>query len=384
MHMRKPRVIVVGAGPAGGACSLSLARTGAFEVLVLDKSQYPRVKVCGSGLSPHALDVLVKLGLRERFAPQHGVIDTMLVRGPEGGEQSLHAGIEAWVVPRVELDHGIVRAAVEHGAELREGTKVLELLRDPSGQVRGVKAESGDIEADLVICADGSPSRFSRDEQPKTTIRTIMGWWRGTPYNGRTAHMVWDRRLSGYYAWMFPEPGEVVNIGLTIPESAPEAGRLKALFQELLDEHWGDGLRDAEQVGKWMGHPAVITNRVGPVAEAHAMWVGEAARLVSPGTVEGIGFALESGCIAADVVTRHFQGERGLSMLATASYRARLAASMLPKFWAGEALARGVQVPQVRQMADRLVHSPIGAWIDRTISTVLGDNRREVAARQAS
>ena len=101
--------------------------------------------------------------------------------------------------------------------------------------------------------------------------------------------MVWDRRLAGYYAWMFPEPGDVVNIGLTIPEHAPEGARLKELFQELLDEHWGLGLRDAEAVGKWMGHPAVITHRIGPVAEAHALWIGEAARLVSPGTVEGIG-----------------------------------------------------------------------------------------------
>src|SRR5690606_1678677 len=150
--MRKPKVIVVGAGPSGGACSLSLARTGAFEVLVVDKSHYPRVKVCGSGLSPHALDVLDRLDMRSRFAPQHGVIDTLLVRGPSGGGQRLQAGIEAWVVPRVELDHGIVRAAVEHGAELRESVKVLELLRDPAGEVRGVKTDSGEFEADLVIC----------------------------------------------------------------------------------------------------------------------------------------------------------------------------------------------------------------------------------------
>jgi geranylgeranyl reductase family protein len=383
--MRKPKVIVVGAGPSGGAFSLSLARTGAFEVLVLDKSHYPRVKVCGSGLSPHALDVLDRLGMRSRFAPQHGVIDTLLVRGPSGGEQRLQAGIEAWVVPRVELDHGIVRAAVEHGAELRERVKVLELLRDPAGEVRGVKTDSGEFEADLVVCADGSPSRFSRDEQPKTTIRTIMGWWRGTPWSGRTAHMFWDRRLAGYYAWMFPEPGDVVNIGLTIPEAAPEASRLKALFQELLDEHWGVGLRDAEQVGKWMGHPAVITNRIGPVAESRAVWVGEAARLVSPGTVEGIGFALESGSIAAEVVARHFSHERGLPGLASAAYRARLAARMLPKFWAGEAFARGVKVPQLRRLAENFVSGSAGAWLNRTISAVLGDNRREVEqARRAS
>lgn len=378
--MRKPKIIVVGAGPSGGACALTLARTGNYEVQVLDKSHYPRVKVCGSGLSPHSLEMLDRLAIRERFTPKHGVIDTLLVRGPDGDQRRLHAGIEAWVVPRVELDHGILRAAVEHGAEFRENVKVLELLRGADGEVRGVKTEEGELEADLVVCADGSPSRFSRDEHEKTTIRTLVGWYRGTPYNGRTAHMFWDRRLAGYYAWMFPEPDGVVNIGLTIPESAPDVHRLKELFQDLLDEYWGEGLRDAELVGKWMGHPAVVSNRIGPVAEPRAMWVGEAARLVSPGTVEGIAFALESGIVAAGVITHGFGLADGLSTLSCAEYRTRLAASMLPKFWAGEALARGVQIPRLRQLIEKIAEGPAAAWLDRTLQAVLGDNRDEADA----
>lgn len=375
--MRRPKVIVVGGGPSGGACALSLAQTGRYEVLVLDKSRYPRVKVCGSGLSPHALKMLDRLGVRSRFATRHGVIDMAIARGPEGGEIRLQSGVQAWVVPRVELDSGIVRAACELGAELREDTKVLELLRDLRGRVVGVKTEGGELEADLVICADGSPSRFSRDTTPKRTIRTLMGWWRGTPWAGTAAHMVWDRRLAGYYAWMFPEIGDVVNIGLTIPEGAAEAGRLKGLFQELLDEHWGEGLKDAEPLGKWMGHPAVITTRVGPIAESHAVWVGEAARMVCPGTVEGIGFALETGIVAADVVGRAFTPARGLSALAIAGYRARLAASVLPKFVGGEAFVRAIQVPRLRNFAEQLVRGPAMAWLERTVRAMLGDNRGE-------
>lgn len=373
--MRKPKVVIVGGGPSGGACALALAHTGRFEVLVLDKSVYPRVKVCGSGLSPHALRMLGRLGVRDRFAPRHGVIDTMVVQGPEGGSLRLSAGIEAWVVPRVALDHGVLQAAIERGAELREGTKVVGLLRDASDVTCGVRTDGGDLEADLVVCADGSPSRFSRDERPKTTIRTLMGWWRGTPWNGRDAHMIWDRRLGGYYAWMFPEPGGLVNIGLTIPEAAPAASRLKELFQDLLDEHWGEGLRHAEQVGKWMGHPAVITTSIGPVAERRTVWVGEAARLVSPGSVEGIGFALESGITAGEFIDRHFDRGRGLSPLACAGYRAQTAANVLAKFWIGEALTRAARSSRVRGYSERFVRGPAGVWLNRTISAVLGETR---------
>jgi flavin-dependent dehydrogenase len=373
--MRKPKVIVVGAGPSGGACALALAHTGRFDVLVLDKSVYPRVKVCGSGLSPHALRMLDRLGVRERFAAHHGVIDTMVVTGPEGGSQRLTAGIEAWVVPRVELDHGVVRAATGLGGEFREGTKVLGLLRDARGVTTGVKTEGGELEADLVVCCDGSPSRFSRDERPKTTIRTLMGWWRETPWDGRDAHMVWDRKLDGYYAWMFPEPDGVVNIGLTIPEAAPQAGRLKDLFQDILDQYWGEGLKNAEPVGKWMGHPAVVSTTVGTIAETRTVWAGEAARLVSPGTVEGISFALESGITAADFIDRHFDVRRGLSPLACAGYRAQTAANVLAKFWVGEGLARAARSPRLRRLGERIVTGRAGAWINRTISAVLGENQ---------
>src|SRR5690606_23138212 len=136
-------------------------------------------------------------------------------------------------------DHGIASEAVRHGAQFQEDTKVTDLLRDTNGRVRGVKASSGEIEADLVICANGSPSRFSRDTSEVAGIRTIMGWWKDTTLPKDEGIFVFDRRLEGYYAWSFPEPGDVVNVGITIPDHAPHARRLKALFQEILDEHFG-------------------------------------------------------------------------------------------------------------------------------------------------
>jgi flavin-dependent dehydrogenase len=184
---RRAKIIVFGAGPSGGACALALARTGRFEVQVLDRSQYPRVKVCGSGLSPHALTMLGRLGIRGRFAG-HGVIDAVLVRGPAGGELRLHTGIEARVVPRAELDQGVIRAAVDLCAHFDEGTKVLTLLRGADGEVRGVKTETGELEADLMVCADGSPSRFASDPGRKQTIQTLMGWWRGDLRPQRREH----------------------------------------------------------------------------------------------------------------------------------------------------------------------------------------------------
>jgi flavin-dependent dehydrogenase len=367
--MRKPKIVIVGAGPAGGACALALSMQQSAEVLVLDKSKYPRVKVCGSGLSPFAVKVLERLEMADHYAKMAMNMTGLIGIGPSGGRVYMKGSKGAWVVPRVEFDAGLVNAAVKNGVEFREQVKVTDIVRDADGQARGVKTSDGEIEADLVVCANGSPSRFSTDPSPADGIRTIMGWWNASLRND-DGLMIWDRRLDGYYAWAFPEPGGVVNIGLTIPQSAPNASRLKELFSELLEEHFADITRNADQVGKWMGHPATITTRVGPLTEPRLMFVGEAARLVCPATVEGISFALESGVIAADAITRHFDPERGLSRAGRAIYRARAAANMLPKFWIGEGFHRLMQSERALKWSQRLIDPQRFAT---AASTLLGE-----------
>jgi flavin-dependent dehydrogenase len=367
--MTKPRIVIIGAGPAGGACALALAKRGCAEVLVLDKSTYPRVKVCGSGLSPHALEMLDHLELRDRFANGHVHMPRLLARGPEGHEVRLDGRGGAWVVPRIELDAAVIGEAVRHGAEFREDTKVTELIRDEGGAVRGVRTQHGAIEADLVVCANGSPSRFSTDESPATGIRTLVGWWSGAALRSDEGVMIWDRRLSGYYAWAFPEPNGVHNIGLTIPEHAAGADRLKPLFQELLDEHFGAALASAQPLGKWMGHPATVTTRIAEIAEPYAMWIGEAARLVSPGTVEGISFAMESGMVAADVIASHFDRRHGLSRVHRTLLRTRMIRRMLPKFWAGEAFVRLMRSERARHLSTGMLDPQ---WFARRATRVVG------------
>jgi menaquinone-9 beta-reductase len=371
--VRKPRIVVIGAGPAGGACALVLARSRRAEVVLLDKSSYPRLKVCGSGLSPHALVIVERLGLRGAIAPHHVPMRGITARGPGGTDIHMRGAKGAWVVPRLVLDQTIVSAAQAAGAMLHEDTKATALVRDAAGGVCGVDTTRGVFEADLVVCANGSPSRFEVDQAPRRGIRTLMGWWKGVqlpaPDEGV---MIWDERLDGYYAWAFPEPDGVVNIGLTVPDEGRHAGRLKPLFQELLDEHFGEALRGAERVGKLMGHPATVTTRVGPIVERHALWCGEAARLVMPGSVEGIGFAMESGAAAAGLLER-LDPTTGLRWPQRARYRAYVATRMVPKFWAGEAFVRFMRSPAARRMATRMA-SP--RWLSERAAALVGESQR--------
>lgn len=339
---RQPTIVIVGGGPAGSATAIELCRRNVGRVIVLDRSAYPRLKVCGSGLSPNALSVLATLDMKDKLAPLHLHMRGVTAVGPGRRSIELRGQHGAWIVPRTELDAALLREAERVGAEVREETRVRGLLRDEDGRVRGVRTDHDELEADLVVCANGSPSQFERDPAPREGIRTIMGWWKGANLPAEDQGIFnWSAKLDGYYAWAFPEPGGRVNVGLTIEETSPRAKGIRALFQEIIDDEFGDLLRGAEQLGKWQGHPATVTTRIAPeVLEAHCIWVGEAARLVSPGTVEGIGFALLSGHIAGQLCADYFDAQRGFEPRHGRIYRSKLAMRMLPKFWAGEAFVR--------------------------------------------
>ncbi|MEZ4270421.1 MAG: hypothetical protein R3C68_02950 [Myxococcota bacterium] len=151
--------------------------------------------------------------------------------------------------------------------------------------------------------------------------------------------------LGGLLRLVFPEPGGVVNIGLTIPENAFHADHLKPLFEDILERYFANRMRGAHQRGRLMGHPAVISTRVGPMAERYGLWTGEAARLVMPATVEGIGFALQNGIDAADTAACAFDVKKGFSRRSREVYRLKTASKVLPKFWAGAALVETLRSP---------------------------------------
>jgi flavin-dependent dehydrogenase len=370
---RPAKIVVVGAGPAGSTCALELRRHGVGDVVLVDRSEYPRRKVCGSGLSPLALGQLAALDLLDTMRPLHIEMRGLRVVGPGGTEVRLEGAKGAWVVPRTELDHRLVQAAIAEGVTMREGMRVTEIVRDAEGEARGVKTPDEEIEADLVVIANGSPSSFERDEHPREGIRTIVGWYQGR-LPDQLGMMIWDRRLGGYYAWAFPEPGDVINIGLTLREDHEAGHHLRDLFTDILGEHFGDYASEDRQIGRWAGHPATVTHRIGPIAASREIFVGEAARLVCPGTVEGISFAMHSGRLAANAIRRSFDVERGLSLIGQKRYQVDVATQLLPTFLAGEALYQVMRQPR---LVAGLTHLFDPATLAKNLSKLLGERPPE-------
>jgi flavin-dependent dehydrogenase len=142
--------------------------------------------------------------------------------------------------------------------------------------------------------------------------------------------MWFDKRVTPWYGWLFPETAKRVNIGICYDPEDPANPR--EIFNEIVARHVGaHRMRSAEQVIKFRGAPIVYTERVGPVHEPGALWIGEAARLTNALTGEGIGYAMQSALVAADHIERcpaevlGTQYERALKWAFTPRLKAALA-----------------------------------------------------------
>ncbi|WP_407716927.1 FAD-dependent monooxygenase [Janibacter hoylei] len=173
---RSVDVIVVGAGPGGSATAAWLAKAGK-DVVLLEKSRFPRDKICGDGLTPRAVRQLINLGVplseTDGWARNQGlrIIGGGMRLQLDWPDVTSFPGY-GMVRARADLDEVLARHAAACGAELLEGRNVSEAVRDESGRIVGVVAKvvdergraTGETEtyrAPVVVAADGVSSRLS-------------------------------------------------------------------------------------------------------------------------------------------------------------------------------------------------------------------------------
>src|SRR5215472_11571781 len=170
-------VVVVGAGPAGASTAFHLAQAG-LDVLLLEKSHFPRDKVCGDGLTPRAVKQLVGMGIpldvEDGWFPNKGlrIIGGGVRLELDWPDLASYPGF-GLMRNRRGFDETLARAAGKAGARLLEGVNVTgPVLDERTGRITGVTAraaaagEDGDgaprtYRARLVVAADGNSSRLS-------------------------------------------------------------------------------------------------------------------------------------------------------------------------------------------------------------------------------
>lgn len=323
---RDADVIVVGAGPGGSAAAYHLAHHG-VRVLLLEKSQFPREKVCGDGLTPRAVNQLVKMGVDltgPGWLRNHGlrVIGCGVRMELPWPELSSYPDF-GLTRTRHDFDHLLVQRAVAAGADLRTGHQVTgPVLDESTGRVVGVTAtsdgEQHQFRAPITIAADGVSGRLplalgltKRDDRP---LGVAVRRYYHSPIRHDDDYLEsWlelhsrdrpERQLPGY-GWIFGLGDGRVNVGLGVLNSSGAFG--KTDYRRLLTEWLGAtpadwGLADeANADGPTKGAALPMGfNRV-PHYTRGVMLVGDTGGMVNPFNGEGIAYAMESGELAAEV-----------------------------------------------------------------------------------
>ncbi len=323
-------VIVVGAGPGGSATAYHLARHG-VRVLLLEKTEFPREKVCGDGLTPRAVRQLIRMGVDT--SPEAGWLHNKGLRVIGGGVRLELDWPDLASFPnyglvrtRLDLDDLLAQRAVAAGAKLRTGVNVIGPVLDAGDRVIGVQAEAGPdkepatFRAPLVVAADGVSGRFplalglaKREDRPIGVA--VRRYYRSPARHDDDYLESWlELRAKGTnallpgYGWIFGLGDGRVNVGLGILNSSAAFG--KTNYRRLLTdwlantpEDWGM-TDEANAEGPILGAALPMGfNRV-PHYTRGVMLVGDSGGMVNPFNGEGIAYAMESGELAAEVAVQ--------------------------------------------------------------------------------
>ena len=378
---RTADVIVVGAGPAGSTAATYLARAG-VDVLLLEKSTFPRDKVCGDGLTPRGVKQVLALGIdvsgddwiKNRGLRVVGGGTTLELDWPTLADFP-NFGL---VRPRKDFDEMLAQLAVKAGARMYQGVTVTAPEIDrATNNVIGVSAKTEDgpqtFRAPIVMAADGVSARMAtalqihrREDRPMgVAVRRYYRSATRTHDDFHESHLeLWDRtdpanpKLLPGYGWIFGLGDGTVNVGLGMLSSSKafRSTDYRALMRTWLDgtpEEWG--LREDNATSKFGSAALPMGFNRAPHYKDGLLLLGDAGGMVNPFNGEGIAYAMESAAIASQSVLQALGRPSGPSREAALhGYVTAMQRHLGSYYRLGGLFSKAIGKPAVMKYATRL------------------------------
>lgn len=309
-----PKIIIVGAGPAGISTWLHLQKHApefASHTIVIDKAVFPRDKLCAGGVGGWSADVLRNLEV-DLDIPSVLVSDVDLKFGNE--EYRFYQPNFFRVVHRFDFDHALVRNALSRGLELHQDETFLDTLREKNKLI--VKTNRTEYSTEALIGADGALSVVSRKMMPSRKPRLAQTIQIHAKADAQFDTEFHEKKISidlspckeglQGYLWHFPclidgTPSIAHGIGdFRIYRDRPKADMKKIFSRELQSRniHWKPKL--------WSSKPIRWLSKKDIVSQPNVLLVGDAAG-IEPAFGGGIHLSLSYGEVAAQAVIDAFE-----------------------------------------------------------------------------
>jgi geranylgeranyl reductase family protein len=394
-EVRAHDVVVVGGGPSGAACAYWLAEAG-WDVLLVERKQFPREKTCGDGLTPRSVRQLLDIGLADELQGHHrfdGLRSIAFGRTLELSWPS-HPDLpdHGYVVTRHDLDQLVAERAQKAGATLWQGAEALEPIVDRGTIVgalvrrKGV-AEPIEARGRFLVVADGSNSRIGRAlgsarNRSYPQGMAIRGYFTSPRHDEPWIESHLDVRDSSGnvlpgYGWIFPVGDGRVNVGVGLLSTfshwkSVNTSHLMDAFVDWAPKSWG--ISPATSCGPATGGRLPMGLSVGPRTGPGWLLTGDAAGAINPFNGEGIAYAYETGRMAAEALDRALRSERPASdPLTLASYEQALQDTYGLYYKVARAFVHVIGRPQLmRAMVGTGMRSrTLMDWVLRIMSNML-------------
>jgi geranylgeranyl reductase family protein len=314
--------LIIGAGPAGSAAAIELAR-GGVQVALVDRRSFPRDKTCGDALIPDALAMLDRLGLSERVLSRARVVNAIRVYAPNGRSVTIRG--RSACIPRTMLDDILRCEAIRAGATFFPGYKLHAPIADRV--VRGAAFASTDgnvvdLRAETTILATGAAAEalqaFGVCERASPSAMAARMYvavddevWRAFDH----LCISYDKEICPGYGWVFPGLDNTFNIGVGYFYDAaarPPETHVRRLFERFVNAFppAREVMLRSRQRSPLKGAPLRTALEGAALGRPGLLVVGEAAGLTYSFSGEGIGKAMESGVMAARAILARSAADR--------------------------------------------------------------------------
>jgi flavin-dependent dehydrogenase len=343
---QNPDVIVIGGGPAGSTASTLIAERG-YKVQLFERERFPRFHI-GESLIPETYWVLKRLGMLPKMKDSHFVKKYSVQFVNADGKLSApfyfwdnkpHECSQTWQVVRSEFDQLMLNNAREHGVDVHEGVRVLDVLFEggngsakggkgatgsaSAGTAVGVKIQNPDgshreVRAKVVIDASGQSgllqNRFKlRVWDPILNKGAIWTYWEGayrdTGRDEGATLVIQTPNKQGWF-WYIPLHNNIVSLGVVAPFDYLFKGRgsHELTYREEVDRCpvVKERTSSAKRVTGYFATKD-YSYRSKQVAGDGWVLIGDAFGFLDPLYSSGVLLALRSGEMAADAIVEGFE-----------------------------------------------------------------------------
>lgn len=311
---------ILGGGPAGTACALSLKGSG-LRIVLIEKQKLPKDKVCGDAIPGAAIKTLKNIipDFDLEFAK---ITQKLITRGSvfhyNNRAFQRHWKNEAYTCRRLYFDNFLLK--LSSGLPLTtlyQDATVAEIKRTANGFILTTKDGSLGIHCKMIVGADGVNGLSSRQLGDNTIDRkhhvsAVRAYFKGVSgVREDLTEFYAGRRYGSGYFWIFPIYGGLVNAGYgLLSDEISSAGiNLKQAFSRIIQENGPlhEKFRHAEQYGPLESRGIPLGSCKPVISGDRFVLAGDAASLADPLSGAGVGNAVVSGNAAAMQVLKCFE-----------------------------------------------------------------------------